>query len=146
MEFLLKNRRAQLIHHGKKDKIEQLKKWPSWSEFRKHNQLPVAIVELWVRCEINSVPGLMFWRNEALTKFLKVHLDNSNINSQMVKKVRQQLGLIPVGDKEHFVWDFSVQSRNGKREIEGHQRNGKRSFWGEILPAKQISQAVLLSI
>lgn len=126
--------------------MEQLKKWPSWNEFRKHNRLPVVLVEWWVRCGVNSVPGLMFWRNEALTKFLKIHLDQSILDPRGVKKIRQQLGLIPVGDKKHFVWDFSIQCNNGDRKIEGYDRSGNRSFWGEILPTKQISQAVLISV
>jgi hypothetical protein len=92
------------------------------------------------------MPGFMFWRNEALTKFLKVHLDQSNFNSQSVKKTRQQLGLIPVGDKKHFVWDCSIKYNNGDRKIEGYDKNGNRSFWGEIPSAKQISQAVLISV
>jgi hypothetical protein len=146
MEWLLKNRRAQLVHRGERNKIEQLKKWPSWNEFSESHRLPAALVELWVRCGINSVPGLMFWRNEALTKFLKVHLDQSNLNPQSVKKTRQQLGLVPVGDKKHFVWDCSIRGNNRDRKIEGYYQNGNRSFWGDILPAKQISKAVLLSI
>lgn len=146
MNFLLKNRRAQLVRHSKGNKIEQLKKWPTWNEFGKHNRLPVALGEMWVRCGVNSVPGLMFWRNEALTKFLKIHLDQSNLDSQTVKKVRQRLGLIPVGDKDHFVWDCCIQCGNGERKIEGYRKNGECSFWGEIIPAKQISRAVLLLV
>ena len=82
----------------------------------------------------------MFWRNEALTKFLKLHLDQSNLDPQGVKKVRQQLGSRPVGNKEHFVWDVSIKlNGQGIREIIGYWRNGKQSFSGLIHPQKQIS-------
>ena len=41
----------------------------------------------------------MFFRNEALTEFLKFALQNSNLTPAAVKKTRQQLGLIPAGKK-----------------------------------------------
>lgn len=144
MERLLKKRRAQLIHHGDRAKIEQLKRLPSWNEFRKQNKLPVILVEWWVRSGVNGAPGLMFFRNEALMKFLTIHLDQSNLDPQAVKKTRQQLGLIPVGDKKHFVWDFSIiADKDGNHKIEGYRRNGKPCFSGLISSQKQISAAVM---
>jgi hypothetical protein len=131
MEYLQKKRRAQLIHHSKRDVIEQLKKWPSWKELRQKNQLPVILVEWWVRCEVNGAPGLMFFRNEALTEFLKFWLDQKNLTPATVKKTRQQLGLIPVGNKKHFVWDYSTKATDGNKvKSIGWQKNGQKAFWG----------------
>jgi hypothetical protein len=146
MEWFSKKRRAQLVHRGKRSEVRQPKQWPSWSEFRKQNGLPVVLVEWWVRCGANGAPGLMFWRNKALTKFLKLHLDQSNLDSRAVKKIRQQLGLAPVGDKEHFVWDVTIKTkREGTHEIIGFWRNGRQSFRGLVHPQKHISPATLLS-
>jgi len=147
MECLWRKRRAQLVHRGKGKQVSQPRRWPSWKEFRSQNGLPVVLVEWWVRCGLDGAPGLMFWRNEALTKLLKVHLDQSNLHSTTIKKIRQQLGLACVGDKEHFVWDVSFKTiSTGIREIKGHWRNGKESFSGFISPKKQISSAVLSSM
>ena len=73
------------------------------------------LVEWWVRCGSRRAhQDLMFWRNEALTNFLKVHLDQSNMAPLTVKKIRQQLGLIPASRKKDIpVWDFSIEF--GKR-------------------------------
>jgi len=148
MERLLKKRRTRLIHQkGGRAKMERLKKWPSWEEFEQSNRLPVVLVEWWVRCGTHGAPGLMFWRNEALTKFLQVHLDQSNLSPLAVKKIRQQLGLIPDGDKEHFVWDVSITGNSdGNYKMEGFFRSGKQSFGGVVSPQKRISEAVLLAL
>lgn len=141
---LQKARRTQLVHRGERDKIEQLKQWPSWKEFGRNTRLPVVLVEWWVRCGVNGVPGMMFWRNEALTKFLKVYLDQTNLPPETVKKTRQQLGLIPVSEKKYIVRDFSITTKSsGDREIRGFWRNGQQSFRGVIFPQKQISEAVM---
>ena len=144
MELLWRKRRTQFVHRGKGHEVKQPKPLPSWKEFRRQNGLPVALVEWWVRCGVDGVPGLMFWRNEALAKFLPVHLDQSNLDSRVVKKIRQQLGLIPVGDKNHFVWDVSIKIKNnGERETTGYSRNGEQCFCGIISPKKKISAAVM---
>jgi hypothetical protein len=144
MEWLWRKRRAQLVHRGQGHEMKQPRPLPSLKEFRKHNGLPVVLVDWWVRCGVDGVPGLMFWRNEALTKFLTVHLDQSNLGSQVVKKIQQQLGLIPVGNKNHFVWDFSIINKHdGKRESKGYWRNGEQCFSAVISPKKQISKAVM---
>lgn len=146
MDRLWQRRRAQLVHRGQGKQVNQPKRWPSWEEFRKQNGLPVVLVEWWVRCGRGGVPGLMFWRNEALTKFLKLHLDQVNLSATSIKKVRQQLGLLGVGDKDHFVWDVSVKANSaGSLEIRGCGRDGKLSFSGVIAPQKKISKGVLLS-
>lgn len=146
MDRLWQKRRAQLVHRGQGKQVNQPKRWPSWDGFRKQNGLPVVLVEWWVRCGRGGIPGLMFWRNEALTKFLKLHLDQVNLSAPSIKKVRQQLGLLGVGDKDHFVWDVSVEANSaGRLEINGCGRDGKLSFSGVIAPQKKISMGVLLS-
>lgn len=104
MEQLWKKRRTQLVHRGKGSEVKQPKPWPTWSEFRMRNKLAVSLVEWWVRGP-NDAPGLMFFRNEALTEFLRFYLSQENLERTAVKKVRQKLGLIPVGNKDHFVCD-----------------------------------------
>jgi len=132
MEWLWKKRRAQLVHGGKGSEVKQPKPWPSWNEFRTQNKLPVSLVEWWVRCP-NDAPGLMFFRNEALTEFLKFCLAQKNLTPAAVKKARQKLSLIPVGEKEHFVWDYSIK-QHGKDcwESTGYHRNGDKAFWGKL--------------
>jgi hypothetical protein len=144
MEHIWKKRRAQLVHRG--EKLRQPKRWPTWAEFRNKNKLPVILAEWWVRCGTNSVPGLMFWRNEALTKFLKVHLDQANLDSRTVKKIRQQLGLVPVGDHDHFVWDIIIKSGPDGCEMKGLHRNGAQYFRAVIDPRKRVSASVLRSL
>lgn len=132
MEWLWKKRRAQLIHRGMGSAVKQPQSWPTWSEFRMRNKLPVSLVEWWVKGP-NDAPGLMFFRNEALTEFLKFHLVQQTLTPATVKKNRRKLGLIPVGNRVHFVWNCSIKP-SGKDcwKIVGHQRNGDRAFWGEL--------------
>jgi hypothetical protein len=132
MELLWSKRRAQLVHRGKGAEVKQPKPWPTWDEFRIQNRLPVSLVEWWVRGP-NDAPGLMFFRNEALTEFLKFYLDQQNLTVAAVKKARQKLSLIPVGEKKHFVWDYSIKPNGNYCWISvGYQRNGENAFWGEL--------------
>ena len=58
---------------------------PRAREVRNAYKLVCAIIDWWVRGP-NDAPGLMFFRNEALTKFLKVHLRNTTLSQAVVKK------------------------------------------------------------
>lgn len=128
MENNLKKRRAQLVHRGQGTDARQPRPWPPWVEFASSNKLPVALVAWWVSFPEGLVlrppsggkpglllqpgtPGLMFFRNEALTKFLKFATDNANLTPATVKKARQRLKLVPVGDHTHLVWDVSIIRR-----------------------------------
>jgi hypothetical protein len=143
MEHSLKIRRAQLVHRGEGQDAYQPRPWPSWNEFAGRNKLPVALVQLWVRFPERlflrppsqdkrgllleqGTPGLMFFRNEALTEFLKFLLAQENLTPQAVKKVRQRLRLIPVEDKRHLIWAISIKRRsNGDWDMKLGARNEK---------------------
>lgn len=114
----------------KRGKGKNFKPLPRASEVRSTHKLVCGLVDWWVRGP-NDAPGLMFFRNEALTEFLKFHLNNNQLSPAAVKKVRQQLGLIPVGNKKHFVWNYSAKATDGnKLKSIGYQRNGKKAFSG----------------
>lgn len=103
---------------------------PRGSEIRNKHKLMCALIDWWVSCPCDA-PGLMFFRNEALTEFLKYYLKNKNLSSPAVKKVRQKLGLIPAGNKKHFVWDYSIKvADEDKLKSVGRQRNGEMAFSG----------------
>ncbi len=139
MERLLKRRRAQFVHRGKKNELERQKRWPSWNEFSKHHRLEVALVEWWVRCGVNSVPGLMFWRNEAITDFLRLRfgLSSTALPPSEVKKIRQRLGLISASKNNHFVWRiYCKNDPEGNRKIYGYKRNNGPAFSAEIVSGK----------
>jgi hypothetical protein len=133
MEHTLKRRQAQLIHRGEKENARQPKQWQTWAEFAMANKLAAALVSWWVKLpeEIiveppnsrtqgksglklmsKTIPGLMFFRNEALTTFLSFALNQTNLTPQTVKKVRQRLRLIPAGQKNHPIWDVSFKRRS----------------------------------
>jgi hypothetical protein len=62
MELVRKHRRRQLIKRSERDKVDRPKTWPElWMEFRKNNRRLVLLVEWWVSCGVDDVPGLMFW-------------------------------------------------------------------------------------
>lgn len=136
MESLLKKRRAQLVHRGEGNELRQPKQWQSMNEFRKQNKAAAMLVEWWVRCGVNSLPGLMFWGNKAITKFLS-NITGQKLKPENIKKLRKGLGLIPVSREAEspFVWDINTYRRNEREwKIEGGQRNGKSAFafWGTI--------------
>jgi hypothetical protein len=129
MELYLKERWKQLIHRGQGSSARRPPPWPTWREFASAHKLAYVLVSWWVCVPPTAVlkapgvgkgclvlqpgtPGLMFFRNEALTKFLQFALGQENLTPAEVKKVRQRLKLIPVGDRRHLVWDVSVKRRN----------------------------------
>lgn len=117
----------------KRGKGKNFTSLPRAGEVRSEHKLICALVDWWVRGPYDA-PGLMFFRNEALTEFLKIHLPNTNLSPTAVKKVRQQLGLIPVSHKKHFVWDYSLkEASNGNLKSVGYQRRGRKiAFVGEL--------------
>lgn len=129
MERVLKHRRAQLVHRGQGEDTRQPWLWPTWADFARSNKLIVKLVEWWVsspkiverrppaggkpvHLPQQAIPGLMFFRNEALTEFLKFALGQVNLTPAVVKKVRQRLGLVPVRDCKPLVWHVSVTRRD----------------------------------
>jgi hypothetical protein len=130
MELVQNDRRRQLIKRGKRDELER-PKMSSWREYRNSSTVPVLLVESWVRLGINGLPGLMFWRNEAIADFLQLRLGRTetDLPPAETKKVRQRLGLIPASKNNHFVWSIrNKQNPEEKRIVEGLQRNGALAF------------------
>jgi hypothetical protein len=114
----------------KRGKGKKIKPLPRGSEVRNEHKRICALIHWWVRGP-NDAPGLMFFRNEALTEFLKIYLDNKNLSPAAVKKTRQKLGLIPASNKNHFVWNYSFKATDGEKvKSVGRQRNGKNAFTG----------------
>jgi len=136
-----KRRRAQQVHSGNWDDSQPLKCWPPYETFREQNKLQILLAEWWVRQGVNGAPGFMFWRNEALTKYLYLcsggkpssFIENREKRCNHVKDKRQLLKLVPVGNATHFVWDISIKvNENGDFYLVGFQRNGEKAFSGTI--------------
>lgn len=146
MEWHIARRTRELIKRGKRDEATEGKPLPRGDAVRER-PLETELVEHWIRFGNSGPPGLMFWRNEVLGRYLQLHLDQKNLGPGAVKKIRQRLGLKPVSDRNSFVWDLSV-SRNAKLqyEITGFQRNGKLAFSGVISSSKSISSSLHLSM
>jgi hypothetical protein len=133
MELFLKKRRDKLVHRGKRDEGEAVRQFPKWSAVGRQFPLEMMLVEWWVRLDNDGLPGLMFWRNAATTKFLlalteKNRVAFKNCGRDYIKNTRKKLGLIPVGENAHIVWDISVQLGKGGWKVAGFERNGKRLF------------------
>jgi hypothetical protein len=147
MERSLERRQAQLVHRGEKENARQSKQWQTWPEFAMANKLAAALVSWWVKLpeEIivelpdssiqgksglklmsKSIPGLMFFRNDALTTFLSFALNQTNLTPQTVKKVRQRLRLIPAGKKNHPIWYVSFKQRSDGDWEMNQQPRGKK--------------------
>jgi hypothetical protein len=157
MAQVLKHRRQQLAHRGKA--ADMGRSWPSYEKFALSNKLPATLVYLWVYVPASLVlcpperglqlqpgtPGLMFFRNEALTKFLQFALHQKNLTPATVKKVRQQLKLIPVGDHQHFIWDVCLRRADGHLEIQFETRFKKNSPL-DIRRPKRVSRQIVAAI
>jgi len=147
MEHTLKRRQAQLVHRGEKENARQSKQWQTWAEFAASNRLVAALVSWWVKLpkqigvkvpnfkipgksgliiDSQRIPGLMFFRNDALTEFLKFALQNNALTPQTVKKVRQRLRLIPAGKKNHPIWYVSFKQRSDGDWEMNQQPRGKK--------------------
>lgn len=130
-------RRQQLVHHGKSNELHEPKPWQAYGEFRDQNKLPALLVEWWVRLGVNGAPGFMFWRNEAIAKFLQLQFSQcpTALPPAKIKKDRQRLGLIPVGKNDHLIWSIAINKNdNGNRTLDGLQRVGAKVFTSTIPP------------
>jgi len=130
LEQWQKKRRAQLVHDCKRKEWEQIKPLPKWSEIRGRFPIETMLVESWVRFGVDGAPGLMFWRNEPLTKLLlafrqRNRNDFCERGREFIKKVRQRLHLVPVETKAHFIWEVSINRlSDGTWELKTLQRDG----------------------
>jgi hypothetical protein len=93
-------------------------------------ELAAMLVDWWVRCGNCPLPGLMFFGSKALWVLLSsLSVVGRDSKLDGVKKLRQQLGLIPVSEVTPFVWSVMLK-RKGEMEwdISGEQRDGKQAF------------------
>jgi hypothetical protein len=130
----LKQRRAVLIHRCKRREADILKPLPQWATVRADFPLETLLSELWVRIDADGTPGLMFWRNEALTKLVLTlrqmpQTRFCNRGYDYIKNFRQNLGLIPVSDSACLIWDVEISPRvQGGWPVKGMERNGNLVF------------------
>ena len=130
----LKQRRAVLIHRSKRSEADTLKPLPRWASVRADFSLETLITELWVRIDSEGTPGLMFWRNEALTKLVLTlrQMPQARFCNQgydYIKNFRQKLGLIPVSDSYCLIWDVKIAPcAKGGWIVKGMERNGNLIF------------------
>jgi hypothetical protein len=130
----LKQRRAVLIHRCKRRAADTLKPLPRWATVRADFPLETLLSELWVRIDADGTPGLMFWRNEALTKLVLTlrqmpQTRFCNRGYDYIKNFRQNLGLIPVSDSDCMIWDVKIDPcTKGGWIVKGMERNGNRVF------------------
>jgi hypothetical protein len=134
MESWRTKRREQLIHRGRGSETKSPRPKPSWTEIRDGFPVECCLVEGWVTLHPYEAPGLMFWSNRAITEWLFARLGRDpkrqkNLGRDYIKKIRQQLGLIPVSEKCPLVWNVTVKPLpQDQREIIGRQRDGKALF------------------
>jgi hypothetical protein len=135
-------RRAQLVHRSKwygPDGQRIIKPLPRWREIDREFPIGTWLVFGWVRTRPDGPPGFMFWRNEALTRLVLTLRGREprsfrNLGRDYVKKLRQNLGLVPVNDAKCLIWDINLSPLTGKGwRVKGHERNGKMVF-AEIFP------------
>jgi hypothetical protein len=130
----LTQRRAALIHRGKRRAADTLKPLPRWATVRADFPLETLLSELWVRIDTDGTPGLMFWRNEALTKLVLTlrqmpQTRFCNRGYDYIKNFRQNLGLTPVSDSDCMIWDVKIDPcAKGGWIVKGMERNGNLVF------------------
>ena len=138
---LIEESRRERTKRGEGLEAKQAKPIPRFVVFRKTDRLKCALVEWWVRGPC-AAPGLMFFRNEARTEFLRGMAATIKSHSEAsVKKTCQLLKLISVGTRNHIVWNYSIRAsvKDGKASAKsgGRQRNGECVFMGELQPSNR---------
>ena len=135
MEACLKKRRAQLVRKGLRLETEN----PSPSHAANEFKVEFYLVQNWITFPDCGIPGLMFWRNEAITRWLiarfkgAANVNYANDGLDFIKKTRQRLGLIPASEKNPRIWDVKVEpGKDGKWTITLLQRDGKRILHGFV--------------
>jgi len=124
----LKKRRKQLVHRGKTAEA-MTRPLPRLEDISKTFPLEYLIIKDWVSFADYPIPGLMFWRNQAITDYISARMGRNPFPNDYIKKARQQLGLIPVSAKAPWVWNVKVQFlKNSNFVIEGRKRNGNTLF------------------
>jgi hypothetical protein len=107
-------------------------------EIEKNFPFEYYLIESWLCFPSGPWPGLMFWSNEAMTKWLFARMEKprtsyGNLGRDRVKKTRQRLGLLQVDAKSPVVWDVTIHRfANGGLTVKGHDRKGCLVFSGEF--------------
>jgi hypothetical protein len=131
MEAHLHKRRAQLVRKGKRAEADKPQP-PRAADIERIFKVPFYLVENWICFPGSDLPGLMFWRNEAITRWI-AELFKRPEAPHSIKKDRQRLGLVLVSEKNPWVWDVKVETwKDETWMITGCQRQGERIFKGRI--------------
>jgi hypothetical protein len=125
-------RKKQLAHRSQSQrKAVDFNPMLAMRQIEKALALETFLVESWLCFPSGAMPGLMFWRNEAITQFWQFHTGQTQFTPDTAKKTRQRLGLLPVSHKSPFVWDVEFRKLNGVIAIAGFNRIGQTVFTGE---------------
>jgi hypothetical protein len=129
-----RQRRVQLVHRQQRSEAETFKPLPRWQDIQTQFPVETLLTVLWVRIRKHGPPGLMFWRNTALTKLVLTlrqmpQARFCNRGYDYVKNFRQNLGLIPVSDSGCMIWDVKIDAcAKGGWIVKGMERNGNLVF------------------
>lgn len=136
---LLKRRQAQISHraHSQRDKGQPLDPILLAGALEKRFPIESYLVEAWPCFPNGPWPGLMYWHNDAITKYLAaLGLFNvrryRELGREHIKKVRQRLGLLPANDRWPLVWDVTITRVSlTDFSVTCHARNRDKLFKGE---------------
>ncbi len=139
MQWYVQQRRAKIVHrpYAQRAKADSFNPKFRLTEIERDFPLEFLLVESWMCFPNGGWPGLMWWGNKAVTKWVLTRLHRNpnqfyNDGRGYIKKIRQRLGLLPVSDKSPWVWDVTVKSlTDGGFEITGWGRNGNQVFNGK---------------
>ncbi len=134
-----RKRQAQLTHRPTWQRAKaDFEPMLQLTQIEKSFPLEYYLVDSWLCFPAGPWPGLMFWSNRAMTKWLfarmgKDQTSYESLGRERVKKARQRLGLIPVSDKSPIVWDVEIQRLiNGGLKVIGYDRKRTLVFSGEF--------------
>ena len=133
-----KTRQAQLAHRCRWQRKSEYEPLLKLLEIEKAYPLEYHLVESWPCFANGPLPGLMYWSNQAITKWTFTLLGTNrlkryaNLGRDTVKKTRQRLELVPVSDTSPIVWDVDCSlSTDGCIDIKGWNRKREIVFEGK---------------
>ena len=134
---LLKARKKRLVHRGLWADRANCPPPPELDQIRRF-KLEDYLVENWICFDGCEVPGLMFWNNSSISKWVGVwchlrHENRANLGRDYVQKIRQRLGLRPVNEKSPLVREVEVNSAaDGGFKITLWGRDRRKLFQGQM--------------
>jgi len=141
VQGLLKERQAQINHREDWQRGQAFNPILRMIEIRRLFPLEFFLVQHWLCFPESPWPGLMFWSNNAITKFwLKRRgIDparRGNLGRDSIQKTRQRLGLVPVSQKHPNISDIRMNALgNGAFMVIFLARNGATISEHEMRPA-----------